>query len=68
MSPEEWGKIPWYEQEIYMAGFRQEAILKDDNKSSPGPVQSPGSPTTRKLDFTSAGLEDLSGFTTRRAG
>jgi hypothetical protein len=68
MSPQEWGQIPWWEQQAYITGFEKEGILKNDGRS--GPISSPGAGQAPKktIDLTSAGLGELSGFNTRRAG
>lgn len=69
MSAEEWCDLPWYMQQVYMNGFREEGILKsDDSPSSPAPASN-GQSGGKKIDLTRASLDDLGGsFTVRRAG
>jgi hypothetical protein len=72
MSFEEWDSLPWYQQQIYLNGFREEGILSKGDGSEPGPTTRspvPSSGGGRKIDLTSADLSELGdSFTVRRAG
>lgn len=72
MSIEEWSDLPWYQQQIYINGFREEGILAKGDGDSPDPTpRVPTSPNGggRKIDLTSADLSELGdSFTVRRAG
>lgn len=71
MSPEEWDSLPWYQQTIYLNGFREEGILAKEDGEAPKPTPRAPAPNGggRKIDLTSADLSELGdSFTVRRAG
>jgi hypothetical protein len=69
MSPDEWSDLPWYQQMMYLEGFRAEGILKGDGDEPTAPQTPTSTGGTRKIDLTSADLSELGdSFTVRRAG
>lgn len=68
LSVKEWDDLPWWEAELLMEGLRAQHIIgvPGDQANQTNNVAVPKDKP--RLDVTTAPLETIGGFTTRRAG
>jgi len=68
LSPAEWDATPWWESHLLIEGLQDQGVIGGGEDRQQHDQAESGTLGPKPIDLTSAPLESIGGFQTRRAG